>query len=105
MRKKYTIVVSTLKREEKKIFVLQDKSFAEAASWSYQKCHELMGSTGVNWYICSISDDCDIDPSKAISQSIKTAKGVISIRSGLTHREARGKRCLNKLTQSKETTE
>jgi hypothetical protein len=67
MKKKYTIVVSTLKREEKKIFVLQDKTFAECASWSYQKCHELMGSTGVNWYICSISDDCDIDPSKAIS--------------------------------------
>lgn len=67
MRKKYTIVVSTLKREEKKIFVLQDKTFAECASWSYQKCNELMGTTGVNWYICSISDDCDIDPSKAIS--------------------------------------
>ena len=67
MKKTYTIVVSTLKREETKFFVVKGKTFPECASWAYQKCNELMGNTGIQWYVCSISDDCNIDPSKAIT--------------------------------------
>ena len=67
MKKDYTIVLSTLKREETKFFIVRDLTFHEAASWAYQKCNALMGNTGIQWYVCSVSDDCQIDPSKAIS--------------------------------------
>ena len=67
MKKDYTIVLSTLKREETKFFIVRELTFHEAASWAYQKCNALMGNTGIQWYVCSVSDDCQIDPSKAIS--------------------------------------
>jgi len=67
IRKNYTAILSSYSEKEKKVFVLKDKTFSEAASWFYTKLNDLRDSPKTYWYINSISDDSKIDPRKKLT--------------------------------------